>query len=451
MLEEAGKLDSTQPMSAYLPDVPADKAGVTLHHLLTHSGGLVDYLAGDYDPLSRDEALRIALEAPLRFEPGARYEYSNAGYTLLAAIIELVSGEEYESFLRENLFEPAGMESTGYRLPDWDGRVVARFHADDVDNGTNLEKPFPSWALMGNGEMLTTTLDMFLWHQALMGDELFSVEAKRRLYRPFLNDYAYGWRVTEGDRGRVAEHGGASSWGSCAYYRRYLDADVMFILFCNQVHDGVFLPGAIREQVAALAFGEPVEFPPAVPEVATTEMERLAGNRQLRDGGEVNLTPRATFVRLAPLDQRALDAILPTGDIDAAELGRQALGIVKAASRGDFEPLTAARPAGRPLAGTQRVAQEFCRGAPEATFVLVGTVPSTHVPNALDTLVTTAAGEATLLIVWRDGKIFGCGMLDGDGRGGLSVRCVPVSGTELLGYHAGSGRAIRVVLADASG
>jgi hypothetical protein len=70
------------------------------------------------------------------------------------------------------------MALTGYRLPRWEDRTIAHFHADDVDQGTNLEKPFPSWSLMGNGEMLSTTLDMYRWHRALMGDKILRLEAK---------------------------------------------------------------------------------------------------------------------------------------------------------------------------------------------------------------------------------------------------------------------------------
>lgn len=427
-LQTLGQLEVERSLADYLPAVPADKAGITLHHLLTHSAGMIDYLAGDYDPLSRQDAIRIALDAPLRFAPGTRYGYSNAGYTLLAAITELVSGQAYEAFLRDQFFAPAGMEFTGYRLPSWEGRQVARFYAHDVDNGTNLEKEFPSWALMGNGEMLSTTLDMFRWHQALMGDDYLPADAKRALYRPAHSEYAYGWRVSAGPRRRLVEHGGASSWGSCAYYRRYLDEHVMFIVYCNQVDDGVFLPGALRERLSDLVFGGSVELPPAVAAVPANQEPR-AGERVLRQGGPVRLTPHRAGVRLLPLDEQAVKALFPAVENDAADLGRRVREILGAAMACDFAPLSAARPPDRPAEGAQHLVREFCRGKSEAELEVVGTAPSSYVPGALDTLVTTRAGDATLLCVWQDGLLFGCGLLEGDGRAGLSVPCVPVSGT----------------------
>ena len=72
--------------------MPADKRAITLHDLLTHTAGLVEGLGGDYEPLSREDMVAGALASKLVSTPGAEYHYSNVGYSLLAAIIEKVSG-----------------------------------------------------------------------------------------------------------------------------------------------------------------------------------------------------------------------------------------------------------------------------------------------------------------------------------------------------------------------
>ncbi|HEX6385166.1 MAG TPA: serine hydrolase domain-containing protein, partial [Anaerolineae bacterium] len=158
-LEMQGRLSTADFISDYFDGVPDDKSAVTLHHLLTHTAGVINYTGEDYEMAQRDETVQKVLAAPLAFAPGARYQYSNAGYSLLAAVVELVSGQRYEQFLHDHLFRPAGMRFTGYRLPDWDQRVVAHWYTGDNDFGTPLDKPYPSWNLLGNGDMLSTTDD----------------------------------------------------------------------------------------------------------------------------------------------------------------------------------------------------------------------------------------------------------------------------------------------------
>lgn len=445
-LETLGKLRAEDAIAQYLPGVPADKADVTLHHLLTHTAGLINYVGDDYDMLTRDTALKTALEAPLQFPPGSRYEYSNAGYTLLAAIVEIVSGEDYETFLHTNFFEPAGMAFTGYRMPHWEERTVAHFHVDEVDQGTNLDKPFPSWSLIGSGEMLSTTLDMYRWHQALMSDQVLPPEAKRKLYQPFLNNYGYGWRVDDTKYGVLAEHGGATTWGSSAYYRRYLDADLVFILFCNEMHNGLFLPTVLKDKISALVFGETVELPPAVPSTAKEELVSFAGERRLHPGGCVSITARETHLQVLPLNQQALDALFPQMREGQGDFGQRTLEILEAAKHGDYQPLANARTKERPLEGALNLVKNFLEGGSTEALTLLGTVPSGYVPDALDTLVTTEAREQTLLFVWKDGINVGCGVLEGDGHGGLVVPCLPVNRSSLVGYHAGAGIAVQVKL-----
>ena len=117
----------SDPIDRFFEGVPPTKRGITVRHLLTHTAGLVEALGDDYEPVTRRAMIAAALTSELRSRPGARYHYSNVGYSLLAAIIEKASGLEYEDYLAQELFAPAAMTHTGYVLPDWDpdGWVVA--------------------------------------------------------------------------------------------------------------------------------------------------------------------------------------------------------------------------------------------------------------------------------------------------------------------------------------
>jgi CubicO group peptidase (beta-lactamase class C family) len=222
-LDRDGLLDVSDPLADHLPDVPADKRSVTVEHLLTHSSGFLDSLGSDDEPLTRDAFLREALGSELLSRPGSAYLYSNVGYSLLTAVVEEASGQDYEAYLAEQLFTPAGMTSTGYLLPDWSKEQVAvQYDAEGRAHGTPLDQPWaddgPYWNLRGNGGLLSTPRDMFRWHVALLGDAVLDDDAKRELFEPRVREepdetyYAYGWVVDDPDEPSVLWHNGGNGW-----------------------------------------------------------------------------------------------------------------------------------------------------------------------------------------------------------------------------------------------
>ncbi|QFY15010.1 serine hydrolase [Nonomuraea phyllanthi] len=243
-LETMGRLRVTDPIGRYLGAVPADKRPITLHQLLTHTSGLVEALGDDYDPLSRADMLAGALASELRSPPGAEFHYSNVGYSLLAAIIEKVSGLGYERFLATYLFEPAGMTRTGYVLPDWpETQVAVEYDGRGASKGRPYDHPWapdgPYWNLRGNGGMLSTARDLLRWHRALSGDTVLSAAARRELFTPYVrmpdsdDSYGYGWVIS--DDGRIVSHDGGDTW-SLADYARSPDGGVMVFWISNHAY-----------------------------------------------------------------------------------------------------------------------------------------------------------------------------------------------------------------------
>jgi len=223
-LQMMGRLRVSDRISRFVDDVPTDKRAITVQQLLTHTAGLVEGLGDDYTRTSRGALISQALASDLRWPPGTRYLYSNVGYSLLAAIVEVASGEGYEEFLAHHLFEPAGMTSTGYVLPDWESATVAvEYDEGDRPQGRPFDHPWaadgPYWNLRGNGGLLSTARDLFRWSQALEGDEVLDEPAKRQLFRPRVREgvnadsrYAYGWVVLETPYGPAQWHNGGNGW-----------------------------------------------------------------------------------------------------------------------------------------------------------------------------------------------------------------------------------------------
>lgn len=222
-LEMEGKLSVEDPLSKYFPDLPADKKNITLHDLLRHQSGLISTIGGDYEKISEEEFVRQVFTSRLKFATGSAFSYSNIGYSLLAIVIEKVSGQSYEMSLYENLWKPARMETTGYTRPDFRAEDIAiGYNQDDKAWGRPIDRAWdhtaPYWHLKGNGGILSTLGDMHQWYVALLGDRILSAEAKRKFYTPRLRSgenensyYAYGWDVSKTDRNtRQVWHNGTN-------------------------------------------------------------------------------------------------------------------------------------------------------------------------------------------------------------------------------------------------
>lgn len=257
-LEMQAKLSANDKLSKYF-DVPPDKAEITLFQLLTHSAGLQGDFGGDYEPAAREALVRQVLESKLLFAPGTRHRYANSGFSILAAIVEKVSGQTYEAFLREQLWLPAGMEHTGYRLPQWPAETIAHGYRGATDWGTPLDKLWaeddPYWNLRGNGGVLSTVWDMYRWDRALRGDTILSADAKDRMLARRVKEgpilrlwYSYGWSLRDmcADL-RVAEHNGGNGI-FFADFIRYLDDDTVIIAASNRAEDseGDYIRGITR-------------------------------------------------------------------------------------------------------------------------------------------------------------------------------------------------------------
>jgi CubicO group peptidase (beta-lactamase class C family)/pimeloyl-ACP methyl ester carboxylesterase len=247
-LEMDGRLQADDTLGEHVPGLPDDLAALTLHQLLTHTAGLPHGLGADDEPIGRDDYLALVAQTPLIGEPGERYAYSNVGYSLLAAVIELETGQPYEAYLHESLFEPAGMLDTGYVLPDWEGHTIAVGYDNASGDrfGRPNEQPWdvdgPYWHLLGNGGILSTAADMLRWDDALKGDLVLDATAKEKLFAPHVPEgeeayYGYGWLIipTRTDTPLIFHDGGNHIF--YAGLLRLVDQNVTVFMATNSSQD----------------------------------------------------------------------------------------------------------------------------------------------------------------------------------------------------------------------
>jgi len=122
---QSGKVTLNAPLGTYLTDYPNRDVAtkVTIHHLLTHTGGTGDIFGPEFtahrlELKTLDDYVKLYGARGLEFEPGTRWQYSNYGFLLLGVIVERASGLSYYDCVRDRIFKPAGMTGSGSEPED---------------------------------------------------------------------------------------------------------------------------------------------------------------------------------------------------------------------------------------------------------------------------------------------------------------------------------------------
>jgi CubicO group peptidase (beta-lactamase class C family) len=240
LLVEAGRLALDDPITKYLPEGAPRWNGITVRHLLTHTGGTTDY-PPKFD-FRRDytEAALVTRAAaiPLAFAPGTKWSYSNIGFLLLGVLIHRVTGEFYGDFLNEKIFQPLGMTTT---------RIISE--ADIVPNRAagyrlvkgelkNQEWVAPTLNTTADGSLYLSVLDLAKWDAALYTERILRRDSLKRMWTPVTlrsgktHAYGFGWALGDIRGHRIVEHGGA--WqGFKSAIVRFPDDRLTVILLAN--------------------------------------------------------------------------------------------------------------------------------------------------------------------------------------------------------------------------
>jgi CubicO group peptidase (beta-lactamase class C family) len=262
LLEEQGKLTLDDLVKVHMPDAPAAWDAVTIYHVLTHTAGIPSFTSfPEYGKLKLSPspvATTVALfrDKPLDFAPGERMSYSNSGYVLLGYLVERISGQSYEVFLREHIFAPLVMQDSGYDtnatiLP---GRAAGYTPSPNgIVNAAFIDMTIPH----GAGALYSTTEDLLRWTEGLFGGKLLSAESIAKMTTPFKNDYAFGVTVTETNGRTVVQHSGGIE-GFNTHLAYHPDEELTVVALAN-VNGG--MPGQIAAQLAAVVRGETVTLP----------------------------------------------------------------------------------------------------------------------------------------------------------------------------------------------
>ena len=221
-LVEKGKMSFEDSLSKFIPDFPDKESAekIKIKHLLTHTAGLGGYFSDKWDKTSRaefrtvDDMMKLAKEdEKLQFEPGSKWRYSNTGMLVLGKVVEIVSGQNYYDYVRENISDPAGMTNTGcFELDKVNKNLAVGYDKNYTDNGIIFGNNIFMHVLRGgpHGGCYSTAEDLLKFDRALLSNKLVGAEYVKILTtaKPDLNspNYGYGFQISAGGKG--FGHGG---------------------------------------------------------------------------------------------------------------------------------------------------------------------------------------------------------------------------------------------------
>jgi CubicO group peptidase (beta-lactamase class C family) len=314
MLIEKGKLSFTDTLRKFFPELPY--SNVTIQNLLTHTSGLPDYIdtmdkKWDHKNIAfnNDMIQFLANEKiPENFKPGAKWEYSNTAYAILASIIEKVSGLSYKDYIYKNIFKPLEMNhSLVYNTRRSKKDTVADYAFGFVYSDTLKRYIIPDSLLSydvviyldgitGDGSINSTTGDLLKWDRALKNHRLLSETAQNKMFAPqslmdTINNISYGYGVTVGRNqfGEFISHSGG--WpGYRTVITRILSNDVTIIILSNnESNSDVIAPG-----ITAILFGGDVVLPYVHKEVNvdTSILNKYAGEYKVLTNQIIDISTR---------------------------------------------------------------------------------------------------------------------------------------------------------------
>ncbi len=246
LLAAEGKLSWDDDIRSYVPEVPDYGVPITLRHLAHHTSGLRDQwelliMAGwrwEADVVLQDDVLDIvSRQKKLNFLPGDEYLYSNTGYTLLAVVVERVTGMKLREFAKRRIFEPLRMHDTHFH-DDHQMIVKNRAYAYAPDSVRRLRTSIPDFAIVGTSSLFTTVEDLARWDRNFYTGQVGGPEVLRAMQtRGTLNggaeiDYALGLEHGTYRGLRTIGHSGADA-GYRSYFVRFPDHDFSVAVLCN--------------------------------------------------------------------------------------------------------------------------------------------------------------------------------------------------------------------------
>jgi len=243
MLVDQGKLGLDDSIRKYFPEFPEFADGITITNMLQHTSGIEDYepIYGDRFPQQVTDSGVVEIISRTEgtmFPPGSKYSYSNSAYAILAVLVERLSGKSFPNFLHDNIFAPLGMTNTLAHVNGIDTVPNRSFGYTVSDAGVESSDQSAWSAVLGDGGVYSSVVDLYKWDQALYENGLISAELRAKSWIPGLETYGFGFRIDEYKGHKRYHHSGSTS-GFRNHMQQFPEDRLTIIVLTNRAEPDV--------------------------------------------------------------------------------------------------------------------------------------------------------------------------------------------------------------------
>ena len=313
LCRERGLLNLDDSLSKYFPEIPYER--ITLRQMLTHTSGLPEqnellykYWNSDRPVTSHDMvAYLIKYKPPVAFKPGESFKYCNTNYSLLALIVEKVTGQRFEQFLTTNIFQPLHMDHTRFLNPKTGNYKTIPHQTENYIFDSEAKrflppqeipqqkKAMPLLGLVGAGNIYSTALDLLKWQKSLSTTKLLKRESIREMETAQVqanvdgsDGYGYGLAIKAiYNDTKIFHYGGTLGyWNSLQHFK---SADRTIIVLTNNESEK-----GVTNAIAAILFNKPVVLPSEhkAIELSSADLNRFVGTYQAANGSSFSIENR---------------------------------------------------------------------------------------------------------------------------------------------------------------
>ena len=266
LLQQENKLSVKDDIRKYLPQYNTWGKTITIEQILSHTSGIPSYteLPG-FDTLadkkvSNSRLIKFFESAPLIFEPGSNWSYSNSGFVLAGIIVEKITGMPFNDFVDKRILRQLNMTNSSFGTSNYALHNKTAEYAGNTPKGKIKMEPQYDWYwAYGAGQIVSTVDDMLKWDEALYNKNFISPEILQQAHTTYQltngnpANYGLGWGVAPMGNKMIVQHGGAIG-GYRAQGFRIPDDHIYFLVMSNS---GTTNAGLIGNKVLSILYGIP--------------------------------------------------------------------------------------------------------------------------------------------------------------------------------------------------
>lgn len=310
-LVDRGELRLEDSVCKYLPECPSNWREISISNLLTQTDAIPALTdtetRGRY--IGPEELLNLLYGKALAFRPGQEFSSSDSGYAILGVIIENVSHEPYQKYLKDHIFRPLEMDHTGINATR---KKASRDFLSVQPIGSVTPIDIVATWPYNFGRVRSTARDLYRWDLALNTNKVISTKSADEMFSPHIDGYGFGWAIYwEFGRQVDIQSGGLNLVSSSI--RRYPNADSCVIVLSNRPHVDA---GRIGRDLAAILFSKEYELPKRHRRVKvdSSVFDAYLGHYEMSQGLDVLVTRKGDRLLIQGAGQKKIE-LLPESKV----------------------------------------------------------------------------------------------------------------------------------------